>query len=352
MDNEKIAMKKLLKFVQKLMNKNNKKRYLSCKWLEHGIIFDHANILRVCCAQSHEGKGRYVLKEDYKGEPIDWDDIFAQKRIQRDVQRNGGTFDACKGCIFFEYGEWDKKDYIDMLLLTHWIHCNSKCVYCPAIRDEELIKYNQHYNVLPVIKDMMKRKILSKNAFVSIAGGESTIYPEFEELLHALLDYGISDIVINTSGIKYSPAISKGLEQGKVKILISLDAGTKETHKRLKLVDSFDDVVENLEKYANSQTRDKHLVSTKYIIVPGINDNKEEVNEWLELNKRLGINPLSLDIDIGWFHENNDKVPQEINELIVYSKQRAKELHQELVLYDRAFMAHNQYKKELEKVID
>lgn len=322
-----------------------KKKYLSCKWLEHGIIFDHANVLRVCCAQSHEGEGRYILKDKYKGELIDWDDIFAQKKAQRDVQRNGEIYEKCKGCILLEKNRWDDEDYVGALLLTHWIHCNCACVYCPAIRDEDLIKTNEHYNVLPALKDLMKRKLLLKKAYVSIAGGEATIYPEFEELMHSLLDYGMKDICISTSGIKYSEAIAKGISSGCAKILVSLDAGTKETHQKLKLVDSFDNVINNLRKYSDAQTKYKYQVSTKYIIVPGINDNKKEIYSWLLLNKELKIKHISMDIEISWFNEHNKNIPEHIYDLILFTKEKAQSLDIKLVFFDRASMLHNEIKK-------
>lgn len=324
---------------------NFKKKYLSCKWLEHGIIFDHANYLRVCCAQSHEGQGRYILKEKYKGELINWDDIFTQKRLQRNIQKGGNIFEKCKGCILLEKKCWDDKDYIDTLLLTHWIYCNSSCTYCPAIRDDDLKVTNQHYNVLPALKDLMNKKLLKKNAYVSIAGGEATIYPEFEDLLHSLLDYGIKDICISTSGIKYSEAIERGINMGRAKILVSLDAGTKETHKKLKQIDSFDSVIDNLRNYSNAQKKYKYQVSTKYIIVPGINDNKKEIFSWLLLNKELEIKHVSMDIEISWFSENNTNIPKHIYDLILFTKQKANDLDIQLVLFDRAGMVYNQIKK-------
>lgn len=319
----------------------SKKEYVSCKWLEYGIIFDHANIVRVCCAQSHEGGGRYILKHNYQGELIDWEDIFAQKRIQRKVQKGGKTYEKCRGCVLLEKGEWSQDDYIGALLLTHWIHCNCACVYCPAVRDEELIKNNKHYNVVPALKDLMSKNLLKKDAYVSIAGGEATIYPEFEELLHSLLDYGMNNICISTSGIKYSEAIEKGISTGGVAILVSLDAGTKETHKKLKLTDTFDNVIENLRAYSNVKQYD-YQVSTKYIIVPEINDTKEEITSWLEINKELKINEISMDIEISWYNENHENIPKHINDLILFSEKKAKDLGLKLTFFDRASM---QYKK-------
>lgn len=323
---------------------NLDKKYLSCKWLEHGIIFDHGNYMRVCCAQSHEGGGRYVLKRNYQGELIDWEDIFSQKRHQRNIQKSGEIYQSCKGCVLLEKNVWDEEDYIGALLLTHWIHCNCKCVYCPAVRDEELIKNNKHYNVVPALKDLMNKNLLKKEAYVSIAGGESTIYPEFEELLNALLDYEMNNICISTSGIKYSEAIEKGMKTGGVSILVSLDAGTKETHKKIKLVDCFDEVIANLSTYANAQQYE-HQVSTKYIIVPGINDTKEEIYSWLLLNKELKIKHISMDIEISWFNENNKSIPKHINDLLLFSEKNAKKLDLKLTFFDRASMQYKKIKK-------
>lgn len=80
----------------------------------------------------------------------------------RDVQRSGQTFQKCKGCILLREDEWDNEDYINRLLLTHWINCNCQCIYCPAVRDENLKKNNIHYNIVPVLQDMCDRKILKK----------------------------------------------------------------------------------------------------------------------------------------------------------------------------------------------
>ncbi len=321
------------------------KKYYSCKWLEHGIIFDHCNVIRVCCSQSHEGKGRYELVTKYQGEPIDWENVFAQKRLQREVQKKGATFESCKGCIELEKRHWDSKDYIDTLLFTHWIHCNCACTYCPAIRDDVLIENNKHYNVVPAVKDMIEKKILKKSAFVSIAGGEATIYPEFEELLELLIDYGIKNIQVHTSGIKYSSAIEKGLRKGVVKVIVSLDSACAETHSKIKLKDCFDEVVQNLKKYSTAQRQNKELVSTKYIILPGVNDNKKEMYSWIMLNKELGIKSLDLDIDIAWFHENHSNIPEHIYDLVLFAKNKATNGDFQMRLFDRACMVYNEYKK-------
>ncbi len=302
-------------------------KFQSCDWLEHGIIFDHCNILRVCCSQCNEGGGRPILAKNYHGEIINWDEIFAQKNEMRGVQRAGGVYSKCKGCILLREDEWDDKNYINRLLLTHWIDCNCRCIYCPAVRDEELKRLNKHYDILPVLQDMCNRKILDKHAFISIAGGESTIYPEFEDMLHLLLDYGCDNILINSSGIKYSKAIEKGLSEHKLQLVISIDSGTRETYEKIKLVKTYDKVTDNLRNYALAQGDNKDFLCSKFIIVPEYNDSENEIALWLKNSRELGIKHVAIDVDWRWVQKNFNNLQNErrIYELIVFSKQIADE---------------------------
>ncbi len=306
------------------MENNDKKlhKFVSCDWLEHGIIFDHCNLIRVCCSQCNEGGGKPILVHNYHGEILDWDKIFNLKKEMRDVQRSGDVYSKCKGCILLHEDEWDNDNYINKLLLTHWVNCNCQCIYCPAIRDEELKRVNKHYDILPILKNMCDNKILNKHAYISIAGGESTIYPEFEDMLHLLLDYGCDNILINSSGIKYSKAIEKGLAEHKLELVISIDAGCKETYEKIKLVKTYDIVTENLRKYSKAQGENKHLLCSKYIIVPEYNDSETEIELWLKNSREMDIEQVAIDVDWRWVQKNinNFKDTRKIYELILYAK--------------------------------
>ncbi|MCR5261123.1 MAG: radical SAM protein [Candidatus Gastranaerophilales bacterium] len=310
-------------------------KFISCDWLEHGIIFDHENVIRVCCSQCNEGGGRPVLRGQYYGEKLDWDRIFELKREMRNVQRTGQTYEKCRGCILLREDEWDDEDYINRLLLTHWINCNCKCVYCPAVRDEKLKANNRHYNIIPTLQEMCDRGILKKNAYISIAGGESTIYPEFEDMLHLLLDYGCDNILVNSSGIKYSPAIAKGITEQKVQLTISIDSGTQETYEKIKLVKTYDNIIESLSKYSEAQIYNKDMVCSKFIIVPGFNDREEEIEAWIENTAALGLKHVSIDVDLRWIHEHFDNLKNErrIYDLIVFT-QKAAERENLILRYD------------------
>ena len=66
--------------IKKLFQRNKeRKRYLSCEYIQHGFNADYEDI-KMCCMNTHEGGGRQVLIPDYYGETIDWDKFFEEKR--------------------------------------------------------------------------------------------------------------------------------------------------------------------------------------------------------------------------------------------------------------------------------
>ena len=154
----------------------------SCSYIEHGMVLDHCNRIRSCNNFNPRYGGRPVIYENYHGEKIDWTDFFRIKRELRQKYRENSCPDLCRDCVNTAFKQWDDEDYIDYLLLTPWVPCNSNCIYCQAPRDKYVLENTRVYKVLPLIKDMIKNKILKKEGTIDFAGGEPTIYCEFESL--------------------------------------------------------------------------------------------------------------------------------------------------------------------------
>ena len=160
---------------------------------------------------------------------------------------------------------------------------------------------------------------------------------EFEPLVNLLIDAGMDNIRVHSSGVKFSPAIARGISEGILNVVISPDAGTAETYKKIKNVPLFDKVWENIRRYAQAETKDKGLARTKYIIVPGYNDTFEEFEKWFELTVDAGVKWIVLDIEGGWYQWHKHNVPQHIYDMIDYGMKKAEELGMmRCELYDRA----------------
>ncbi len=310
-------------------------KYKSCYWIETGINFD-IDSYKVCCLYSAKGGGNTIIQDNYKGEPVDWDKVFEFKKMMKDMHKRGETYPKCEGCIFLEEKDWDDNhSKISMINLDYWTKCNSKCSYCHTMLDKDRYNKFKNYNFLPILKDMLKRDLLRPNGHVSFGGGEVTLLKEFDKLLNIFMDFGFPLTRIHSSCIKYSRAIEKGLKNGCVDLIVSVDAGSKAMHRKIKQVDSYNKVWKNLKRYASHQ-KDPNAVKVKYIVIPGENDFKEEMDIWLKKAKENGINCVLHEIESKWFYARRDNVPDEIIELFDYAREKAESMGLRYELYERA----------------
>lgn len=324
-------------FLDKILKR--KKKYISCPWIEYGIDFDlgvYGSNVKMCCYLSAPGGGNTMLIKDYKGEPIDWKKFFKLKNKYRKIQSSGKTIPECEGCVFLEEKEWAQKDEITNVIFDHWTHCNCKCTYCYTEEDKTLYNNLKNYNVLPIIKEMLSKKILKPGGAIGFGGGEPTMLDEFEELINLLLEKGFTNIRVPSSAIKYSPTIEKGIASGQLSVVVSIDSGSKETYKTIKQLDLYDKVCENLKKYAQAQTETGNVIS-KYIILPGVNDNIEEIDSWLNFNVENNISYIVIDIENSWLQQNRNNKDLGVYNLIKHVKQKASDMNiQKCDICDRA----------------
>lgn len=319
--------------------------FKSCNYIEHGMVLDHCNRIRFCNNFNPRYGGRPIIYENYNGEKINWKGFFDIKRKLRMQFRENSCPELCRDCVNTETKNWDDDDYINYLLLTPWITCNSKCVYCEAPRDKYVLEHTKTYKVLPVIKDMIKNNILKKTGTIDFAGGEPTIYKEFEGLLNEFIKNDFKQIIIHTNAIKKSNAVIKGIKKGTVSILVSVDAGTKEIHERVKQVKSYDTVWKNIGEYAKHQPENGNNVRTKYIIVPNLNDKKSEINLWLEKSLEKNIKNVVLNLDFNWVMSNINGNLTDVYNLMQYTLDKAGEMGMKCDLYGQIY----QVKCEVEK---
>ncbi len=302
---------------------NKDREYLDCEWMKHSIHFFYDNI-RMCCSNVMG----VVFYDDYAGTEIDWDKIY---KIRKDTvnEINKGHFPkGCEGCC--EVGSClkkekvkDFKNTITKVYIQNSMSCNAKCIYC-AFGNKGT---GCRYYVLPHIKTLIKKGILAKNASVYMSGGEITILPEFEDLLFTLLEYVTTPVEIFTSGIKYCKSIEQAFVKDKCSLLISIDSSCAETYKKIKQVDCFDTVINNLRNYISVSENAKRRITLKYIIVDDINDNETELLNFVKLVKSLGIENIRMDFDfVKYRYEKGVKIPDKYYELFdLFNKEAEKE---------------------------
>ena len=307
----------------------NTGEYLSCKSLHGGIAFMHTAV-RTCCSN----KQGVTFFENYKGEDIDWKEVEKQRAHIIDDCKRGCLPENCKGCVDLEKKKWDEKPLIDDLFFNYWDHCNCGCVYCIQSGHGEYLVKEKHpstfYSVLKQVKYLYDNNLVSKNAHVELVGGDLTVLDEAEDLINMVLDYGVGRMSFHSSCIFYSKGLERALKEAPdIDCDFSIDCASRELYKKIKRIDAFDQVIENIKRYLNASENAKKALIAKYIIVDGLNDNVEELDRWIELMHSIGIQNMKVDINFKKyfpeFHHENPTVPEHYYKMYEHYNKKIKE---------------------------
>lgn len=275
-----------------------------------------------------------VYLDNYKGEKIDWE-VFKKVKYNAFNLMNKEDLSnlPCEGCFFLRSRTENDVVYdkFTLLNLSHWTQCNCGCIYCARMYDSkgEITTKKQKsksYDMLPVLKGLYKNELLDReNLTVVFQGGDISVLKEFELLVKECLKNGVKKFEILTNNIIYQPIIKKLIDNDKTVLYTSLDCGSRETYKKLKRVDKFEDCVKNLRKYSKSRSNPPIVV--KYILVERFNDNNEEITHFLNLMSDIGINIVEFQIDnkYGLFTSlDKFSLPSHYGELYLFFKDECK----------------------------
>ncbi len=293
-----------------------------CRQLNNNLAF-YPHKMEICCSGF---QGPVLLEEFSDGEEINWEEIIAKKRelIKRFAQ--GDILEKCKGCYELRDGTPPPHENAKFkkLILNHYTHCNCKCVYCARLkyytRDfTEKPQAPEKYHLLPILKQIynLGENVCQNSMILDFQGGDLGVLDEFEDIIKFLLENNFWDLFFTTNNIVYQPLIAQCLAIGKGKIITSVDSGCRETYQKVKKVDKFDAVIENLKKYLEIPNAAEEIL-VSYIVVRNINDNVEEVEKFLNLMKEIGIKRVRFEIDYNEFWGDKGKhfkVPEHYYEI-------------------------------------
>jgi len=309
-------------------------KYKSCHLIEHGISID-VDSIKACCLSREFDKGQLGIVPKYENGKINWSELFQIKKEQRKFQQQK-DLPACEGCYNLREENWDEEDYISYINFDHWSQCNSNCIYCGVQTNKPKAKNN----IFNAIKELIKQGKFKNNGEITFQGGEPTVLKEFDSLLNLFIKEG-SKVRIHSSGILFNRAIRKGLKKGVVTVVISPDAAYKETYKKVKRVDKFNKVWDNIKHYRkNLKLEFQELVKVKYIIIPSVNDTFEEITEFLNKIKSLDIKSVIVDVEYTYANQNLNNISPHIYILMDYIENFCKENNINYALYDSATYAN------------
>ena len=324
---------------------NKNKEYISCEWLEYGINIS-PNGIEYCCMYNPKSDKREPVVPIKNGQY----DIKSFLKIKKQVlkkQKKGIINPGCIGCYNLQKGNWNTKDFYKYIVVNLNYKCNSDCCYCFTHKNKLAFNSLKEIPLLNIIKKGIKKKLILPNSEIHLGGGEPTLHTEFEDILNELLDYGCNNIKIYSSGVKYSKAIEKAIDKNACKLYISTDSGTEKLYKRIKNINKYNEVWNNIEAYSKKQGNENTNVWIKYIIIPDINDNIESAKDFTDKVKMSGCKGIVIDIEREWYsgHENNEQAIKRIIPVMKYLDEYAKKNQLERYPFPSYIYIMNKYEE-------
>lgn len=217
---------------------------------------------------------------------------------------------ACSKCGNYKLGEWDGDGLIHFVNLSMYpAPCQCNCIYCDVHKDGKGVfskvtcddYYEQMFDTLNYAREI---GLIDKNAIWQISSGEIAIHPYKDRILNLIEN---QQVVFFTNCFIFDEGIAKNLSSNpNSSINLSIDAGTPQTWLKVKGVNNFELITENLVKYFNASVRPGQI-NLKYIVLPGINDNLRDYRSLIEIMKILNIDFLSISRDNSLKYNKNSE---------------------------------------------
>ena len=225
--------------------------------------------------------------------------------------------ESCLGCPFLY--ETDKPDFsheINHLSIEHHSYCNLRCTYCSEIYYGGK---RSKYNVVEFIKYLSDSKAFKNCKQVVWGGGEPTLDKSFELIVNEIDKYANPNIYhrVFTNSVRYHQAVTDFLKRDLIKIVTSIDAGTKEKFKQVRGRDKFYNVFENLQKYSSYNP---NRITIKYILTDE-NLDESELKNFVENCIKYNLEKCNFQISMNYKNEDLElKYLKSITYLMGYLK--------------------------------
>lgn len=234
----------------------------------------------------------------------------------------GLDIDLVKKTIVENSFKSDKKNQfaLDRVVLAHWKCCFLDCVYCKDTKTDDLLTVN-HFDIMPVIEQLVDSGVITKDTKIIFDCGDATLHPEFDKLMYFFINYGMKNIVLHTTALRFCQSVAEAISKNILKLVICIDGACPYIYEKVKGFNKFDLMISNLKRYLEYEEKGKKQVLLSYKLVEGINDNKKELIDWFMFSRNLGVKKLMLDIDDKWYNSVSSNISNNLKELILFVKE-------------------------------
>lgn len=268
----------------------------SCSFLQKALIYDRSGIMRFCW--------RNPCPSIMESRELEATELLKLRNCLIEEIKNGKTpsHAACLNCPQIGETYYPKEPMSWSVNYFCQSKCNYNCSYCTvsSARAEQVREDAGRHTLGEVISAFKEQKMLSDSYSVILStAGEPLLHPKRQEFYQA---FDGTELVINTNGSIWDEKLFELMNREKVLLDVSLDAGTAETYAKIKNVGlkALDAVKKNLSAYAKAKVG---IVALKYLFVPGINDQQEDVDGFVQICEEVGA--VFVIVAVDYFSKEN-----------------------------------------------
>lgn len=265
-------------------NSERKEKYRSCHDLENGIIL-FSDGVKHCCGLNKLGEKQKLISYGENMESTIREVLEQKKSIIQDNLCGKKTM--CTSCNRLQEGEWFHEKKIRQVNFSLDYVCNLKCQYCDKWKKNYTNKKQR--DIPKIMKELEECEQVEMLYPILYSSGEISILNKRNEILKSLNKY---NTCIFSNATKYQNAILEKLLNSFSCLVVSLDCGTRETYKKIKGVDLFEVVCNNIKMYSEKGAQ----VVLKYIVMEN-NINKEDSDGFFQICQESRIDNVIISKD-------------------------------------------------------
>lgn len=259
----------------------------SCRYIENDIVVGNQR-LSFCCSDFGKNQSPSVeFSGNYEHAANGFTNL--RDKLISDLCHEVPTICGDCPCIRTSYYAVDPK--IRLYSFSENGICNFECVYCTVASKHAVGINDNSIDCGKMLNVLNRLGATSEEYSVDLAPGEITVHPNRNQIFDNV-EYS-TDIILTNASI-YDERIARILKE-RGRLYISIDAGTRATFKRVKGVDLFDKVRENLKRYKDAVGFAPYEL--KYIFMPDVNESDADVDGFVEFCKDVGTNNVLISYD-------------------------------------------------------
>jgi radical SAM protein with 4Fe4S-binding SPASM domain len=202
---------------------------------------------------------------------------------------------------------WAQKAYFWWKMRQEWPlnlnievtnHCNLRCIMCPRHLTNRGYGFIDEQLYGKIIDEVVREG--GVETLTLIKDGEPLLHPKLDELIaYAKKWRAAKKIEIFTNGfyLNQNQWGERMVKSGLDLMNVSIDAATRETYKKIRGVDVFDQVVDNVKEFAKLKKRMKAKSPRLIVRVVGLKANEEEIDQikemWRGIVDYVGVTPFT-----------------------------------------------------------